>query len=1540
MQVYIKEALYVLDYDNNIVDMIFASDDHRTPGYAYNINIEEANTGYSNLSFTMPTRIFPMATDLEGAGHDEELILNPKLEKLTPLTKLRYNRQVIYTGTEVAYVQVPEGYGDEVAYIEKAYYPGEMIEDYVMDYIIQPLDKKRSGFEISIQFNAIDYPRFNLSKKKMGLTINEKTITRDDWSLYEDAPMSIPGSVQYYQWTEELSNQYGGNIPTEWEPNTGYGYPISEAQLNSLLGQDKLWSYGLTATVYWWPITKTGRENGVLYEKGDYLTLHIYPKFETGNIDASEIRHNLDFYGYQWLHLDKGDSYLTPNNPCNYLNWVLENTNWSIAINEEKDPATWLVTTADLTDEKEMIDMLPAGPDDTDWEGLYLEEGDCWMFKTLRTQTNPDYLFYESEDWERDEFFHSVEDLPQLSAEDLGKWACVILEEQFGKYYTIPTVNIFSWDGSKWYLDYADKDCITTHFFVWENNKWNNVSDEYWVHYLDKRSGLFYDVDLVETEVAKPSTDAGDLFEMTELRATLSASDSNCYNVITEMAKTFQLYPVFNCEERTLALKIFSGKNHGLTYHLGRSVENTGVKENGEKIITKLYSFGGQDKQSSEVIILGDAERVYRDEGRNPDNAEPWDPNAPEYIQKRSPYGTNYVYNFKWMYDNGWMTKEQILGLYDLNQQIQDLNKGFLDRYNTDLVVTGDEYVKAGVVYSTNQDEIEACLTSMMNTYYRYPGVTTEKFTAFPEPPADCKYDAEKKGYYLHVKYCALCGAVGVDMDTCPTSGCAGEIQDRPIHINTWAEESQNGTNSEQWNPSSKGFYQAVYEQLGAEYKDRIKIATIFPEKPLEDYDTDEKAFIMGKDAEDNDIVVYDKSGNLYNWNDYVQKWKEYYGYSLLNEAEMNRLQIKLDTLEASYKVYLRDLADLENKVQDNYGDFIIEGKFNDPEIVYPAVLLNKTMEASEKYSIPEVTYSLNVIDSSGLIEYRTPGSDTYNELVHSLHNLGQIVPRAGDYVKVYDEPMGLFGVPATITSIKRSVDNPSSNSITLDTSYTDDEEFVGNIITATNTVLNNADIYARTAVLKGDGTIDGAAMAKSLEQANGTENIAFVGSTGSVLLDSKGLLVTNPDNPDRKMKYSGSGVYGTVDGGLTYEPMLTPNGINANYISAGSIDTHKVQILSGKGSKIVLDSQGLSIKDNPSGSYTIPDGKYKTVDGIKNKFLDWTDSNLKAFIGVDYHNEAQLYLSGQMQIEGGSTIAGWNVLDDKLSSGSGSTYVGLSSKPGDDYAIWAGAKDAASAPFSITHEGKLTAQNADIKGVIHAESLVLESSIQIGSANLKDTYTYIEAEDAKIAARVLVLEGEDITIKGNITTLQGSVTNLNSSVTNINSSVTNINSKITNINSQITNITRDVTNIKSNAVTFSDLKDANKKTVISGDYITTGTIDCSTVTVTNIKADNIKSGTLKSAALSLPGIEVGVLSGSTGYKQYQTSDEEGSPSQGYIVLNPWNSASYITLDSDCVFTKDDKGSLWRGHTKKVNIGAMDKVAIYFVNGLYVGHVE
>lgn len=1504
MDIFIKETLYVLDYDNNIVDMIFTSDDHRTPGYAYNINIEESNMGYSNLTFTMPTKIMPMANDFGEVENSQELIPNPKLAKLTPLVKLRYNRQVIYTGTETIMVQTPQGYGDTTTYIDVEYKPGQVVENYVMDYIVQPLDKKRSGYEVSVTFNAIDYPRFNLSKKKFGLTINEDTITRSDWSLFDAEPMSIAGTVKYIQWNEELKAAYeteGFPIPLEWDPTTDLSYPMNATQINNMLGAKKEWPYGLTATVYWWPITNTGRFEGIMYEKGDFLTLQIYPKFETGTADTSTIETNLDFYGYEWLYLDKGKDYLTPNNPCNYLNWTLENTNWSIATKKEK-PAklhSWFSHPDKLTPDV-LLNALP-NPEWFDYE-----EGLIMRQVVVHNGGDPTFVGH-----------YMNEELPQLAEQDLGKWAYVTKDGTY-EDWEISTFAIYSWDGYKWYHNYNNKEYIDIHFYQMRNKKWVNIDKEYWVSTVDKSTGILYDIDIVETEVAKPDSSSGSLFETTDLRASLSLSDSNCYNAITEIAKTFQLYPVFDCEKRTVTLKLFAGKNYGLTYMLGRSLENTAIKADGDKVITKLYSYGGQDAKGSENINLGDAERSYEKPADNPDERIPWDPNAPEYIQKRSPYGTNYIYNFKWMFDNHWMSQDQILGLYDLNSQIQELNKKVLKPLTEDFVATTDAYINAGVQLSTDQDEYLAVINSMMNTYYRRPGETTEKFTAFPVAPAGCYEKITGSNiYYLDLYHCHTCGATrgkNTENGTCTTTGCTGVFEKETIHINTWEEEADSkvgqGTTSEQWDPSSKGFFQEVYEQLGTGLREYIYLNKIFEEENIDDLSTEKKYIING-------TTVYDKSSHLYHWNDCVTKWIKQYGLTIEDEKRVVELQHRVNLLEEAQKVYQHDLAILEDKVQDEYGNFIIEGKFNDPEIVYPAVLLVKTLEASDQYAIPEITYSLNVIDSSGLIEYRMPGSEVYNELVHSLHSVGQIVPKAGDYVTIYDEPMGLYGVPGLITNIKRVLDNPQSNSITVDTSYTDNEELVGNIITATNTVLSNKDIYARTVILKSDGTISGAAMAKTLEESVG-ENISFIGVSGSTLLDSTGLLATNPNNPERKMKYTGAGIFGTVDNGVTYDAMMTPEGINANYINSGSIDTRRLQIISGLYSKVVLDNFGLSVKADASSRYTLPT-QTKTIEG--EKFLDWKDSNVKAFIGVDAKNNAQLYLNGQMQIEGGSIIGGWNVLGQKLFSNNGTSavtgelqnYVGLSSTG--EYALWTGHQDPEKANFRIKHNGEIISEtlngevqvlnnritteihgpNNDDKGGVMSKFTQLADSISLSVSN--------EYSEAGITISIKdPITGETSTGKGTI-----KMTGLVSFIDLSSEGSTTIHGG---------NITTG--KIKAKYIDATDLhvSSANIDGTLSADKISGGTISASTI--------NLKNGTFK---VTTEGY-VTASSGKIGGWELSSSQLSATNAGGSCSLDPSTG-----LLSFCTNTANPESFTFNGglsaYTLGIDLSAKTSVGIY-----------
>ena len=87
---------------------------------------------------------------------------------LVPLCKVRYNRVVRYMGEETINFPGPNGTTVQYPKNDGSNPDDYIIEDYVMDYIIQPLDKTRQNLSIDLTYTAIDFPPFfNLSKKEI-----------------------------------------------------------------------------------------------------------------------------------------------------------------------------------------------------------------------------------------------------------------------------------------------------------------------------------------------------------------------------------------------------------------------------------------------------------------------------------------------------------------------------------------------------------------------------------------------------------------------------------------------------------------------------------------------------------------------------------------------------------------------------------------------------------------------------------------------------------------------------------------------------------------------------------------------------------------------------------------------------------------------------------------------------------------------------------------------------------------------------------------------------------------------------------------------------------------------------------------------------------------------------------------------------------------------------------------------------------------------------------------------------------------------------
>ena len=783
------------------------------------------------------------------------------------------------------------------------------------------------------------------------------------------------------------------------------------------------------------------------------------------------------------------------------------------------------------------------------------------------------------------------------------------------------------------------------------------------------------------------------------------------------------------------------------------------------------------------------------------------------------------------------------------------------------------------------------------------------------------------------------------------------------------------------YNPHLKGYFQRLVMSL-----DRANA-----EWSIEDYEQ-KVSMIKGIPMEDRTVTLSDgyiyklegvyvrsTSGQIEVWNNAVLNYIKNYGDMLSYLRIVNEMIARIEQLEIVYDQWKALVDGLHATIQEKFGDYLIEGNYTNKEQPYINLLFKEGMEASDKYSIPEVTYSLNVIDSSGLIEYREPTvttyhcvecgysthdvttacprcgnenieiqKDTYNDLVKMLHSVGQIIPKAGDYVAIYDEPMGMFGVPGLITQITRCPDNPINNRIELNTSYTDDEELVGNIITATNTVLNNTDIYARTAVLKSDGTLDENSIRESIDNVNA--NISIVGTNGNVLLDGSGLRATDPMDPQRAMKYAGNGIFNTTNldnplgDPVIWEKMMSPSGINATYINSGTIDTNKLTIMSGLSNKVVLDQYGLSVKNNANKTSHVTRFNKDSAKTNANYVKQWgIDNNLTSFIGVDPDNNGLIYTKGFLAAEEGSNIANWITSNDGfyhldneqkdlwLSPGGINGVVNNSGTQ--KFAIYADGK------FGVTTEGTLYANGANIQGTIVANdiSVIPGGTLIDGSVGNGKLMAHTITADKIQAGTITATEIASSTITGS-NIAGGTITGSNIAGGTI-------------TGSNIADTT--ITGSKIVGGTITGAKIANG--TITGGKIANATITGAKIQADSITADHLQVDTLSAVATSTGDLTItGDLSAENLYITKEGLFKIG-PKTGDYSLG-------ITPQGDMVFgsaTKsgniyvygnggDSASGEWTGlHTcptfhmavvQDVDVAiVVQKITLYFIKGLCVG---
>ena len=175
--------------------------------------------------------------------------------------------------------------------------------------------------------------------------------------------------------------------------------------------------------------------------------------------------------------------------------------------------------------------------------------------------------------------------------------------------------------------------------------------------------------------------------DLTEKIRTLSINRSNRYNAVQDIAELFNGYPIFN-PDKTVDLKLEVGVNNGVVFRYGKNLKNITRTIGENDIITKLWVEGGNDDIG--VVTITDV----------------------------NPTGENYILNFDYFIQGGFLSNEQVLGISNFNTNIADVNENiklaldgvtilYNDRSINDSLLESKKLIKASKQEALEDTDVE-----------------------------------------------------------------------------------------------------------------------------------------------------------------------------------------------------------------------------------------------------------------------------------------------------------------------------------------------------------------------------------------------------------------------------------------------------------------------------------------------------------------------------------------------------------------------------------------------------------------------------------------------------------------------------------------------------------------------------------------------------------------------------------------------------------------------------------------------------------------
>jgi len=328
---------------------------------------------------------------------------------------------------------------------------------------------------------------------------------------------------------------------------------------------------------------------------------------------------------------------------------------------------------------------------------------------------------------------------------------------------------------------------------------------------------------------------------------------------------------------------------------------------------------------------------------------------------------------------------------------------------------------------------------------------------------------------------------------------------------------------------------------------------------------------------------------------------QNYEGIKKNYENELESIKIQLTATKAQYediktnrRAALKTKKEKINAFETKYSQYIKEGSWSDTSYVDNDLYYYDSQKVSNTSAEPKISWTISVLDGSCFEELKdfkiAVGDKTF-----------LIDP------EFFDNKKDNYKFQVLIFGYKEHLDNPIQNEAEVRNFLTSFEDLFQRISAATQTLELKEQTYDKAAKFTPQGiekeVIQDTLLNNSLVLSGTTDN--------TYTLDDTGLSLSSVINPVRQLRITSDGIYmaNSLDkeGQPEWKTGITANGISANVLTAGKINTSEINIYCEDQIGFKWDELGITAKQPIDGQYA--DDSFVRLDGFGLYFVQDEDA-------------------------------------------------------------------------------------------------------------------------------------------------------------------------------------------------------------------------------------------------------------------------------------------------------------------------------------------